>query len=79
MNRALLIMVLTAAPTAACSSREERAREAAEFRESRDALLTTDVVRSLQPTTVAGRLIYDPPVKLARDSVVGAGSSRPRP
>ena len=67
MNRVLLLLLLLVAT--ACSSREERARQAADFRQRRDSLLTTEVVRALQPHTAVGRLIYDRPVDLSRDSL----------
>lgn len=65
MSRVLLLVLIATA----CSSREERAQQAAEFRQARDSLLTTEVVRALQPHTSVGRLIYDLPTELARDSV----------
>lgn len=74
MTRVLALVVLAAA----CSSGKERARQAIEFRQSRDSLVRTGVVKSLQLSTAVGRLIYDPPASLARDSVTGTGRSRPR-
>lgn len=65
MIRVLLLLLIATA----CSSREERARQAVEFRQARDSLLTTEVVRALQPHTSVGRLIYDSPTGLARDSM----------
>lgn len=64
MNRALLVVLVIAA----CSSTEERARQASVLRQARDSLMTAEVVRALQPITVSGRLIYDPPVRLSLDS-----------
>ena len=65
MSRALLLLLVAAA----CTSSEERARQAAEFRRSRDSLLTTEVVKSMQPPGPAGRLIYDRPADLSYDSL----------
>lgn len=54
----------------ACSSREERARQAAEFRQARDSLLSAEVVKALQPSASVGRLIYERPADLSYDSLV---------
>ena len=61
----LLSLVLAAA----CSSPEERARQSAEFQQSRDSLLTTEVVRALQPPAAMDRLIYERPADLSYDSL----------
>jgi hypothetical protein len=54
----------------ACTGSEsERARQAAERREARDSLLTTEVVESLKTPTSAGRLIYERPADLSYDSL----------
>jgi len=59
---------------AACTPSEtERARH----RQARDSLLTTDVVKELSSPTSTGRLIYDPPVNLSRDSLRTPGQLRP--
>jgi uncharacterized lipoprotein len=63
-------MLLLIAVVAACSSREERTRQAAEFRQSRDSLLSAEVVKALQPPASVGRLIYDPPADLSYDSLL---------
>ena len=55
---------------AACSAREERARQAAELRQARDSLLSAEVVKSLQPPAPTGRLIYDRPADLSYDSLL---------
>jgi hypothetical protein len=65
MSRATLFLLLAVA----CSSREERTRQAAELRQSRDSLLTADVVKALQPPASAGRLIYERPADLSYDSL----------
>ena len=63
MKRLLLIVVAVAG----CTSKAERAREVAAFKQSRDSLLTTEVVKSLQtPATI----IYDPPTDLSYDSLL---------
>ena len=66
MNR-LFVFILVAA---ACSSSEESARQAAEFRQARDSLLSTEVVKSLQPPASVGRLIYERPADLSYDSLL---------
>ena len=66
MNR-LLVFILVAA---ACSSSEERARQAAQFRQGRDSLLSADVVKALQPPASVGRLIYERPADLSYDSLL---------
>ena len=63
-----LVLVILIAP--ACSSREERARQAAEFRQARDSLLSTEVVKALQPPASVGRLIYERPTDLSYDSLL---------
>jgi len=63
----LLLFILFAS---ACSSREERARQAAAFRQSRDSLLSAEVVKALQPPASVGRLIYERPADLSYDSLV---------
>jgi uncharacterized lipoprotein len=62
-------MLLLIAVVAACSSREERARQAAEFRQARDSLLSAEVVKALQPPASVGRLIYEPPADLSYDTL----------
>ena len=66
MNRVLVVALIALA----CSSREERARQAAEFRQSRDSLLSTEVVKSLQTPETVGRLIYELPADLSYDSLI---------
>ena len=66
MNRALVFILFVAA----CSSREERARQAAEFRQSRDSLLSAEVVKLLQPPASIDRIIYDRPADLSYDSLL---------
>jgi uncharacterized lipoprotein len=63
-------MLLLIAVVAACSSREERTRQAAEFRQSRDSLLSAEVVKALQPPASVSRIIYDPPADLSYDSLL---------
>lgn len=65
MNRALLLLVVAVA----CSSKEERARQAADFRQSRDALLSAEVVKAAQSSASVGRLIYERPADLSYDSL----------
>lgn len=65
MGRALLLIIIAAA----CSS-DERARQAAEFRQGRDSLLSADVVKALQPPASVGRLIYERPADLSYDSLL---------
>ena len=56
---ALLVIV-------ACSpSESERARH----RQARDSLLTAEVVKALITPTSTGRLIYEPPADLSKDSL----------
>jgi hypothetical protein len=66
MKRVLLLIAVAAA----CSSREERARQAAAFRHSRDSLLSAEVVKALQPPASTGRLIYERPADLSYDSLL---------
>jgi hypothetical protein len=66
VKRELLLIVVVAA----CSSREERTRQAAEFRQARDSLLSTEVVKALQPPATVGRLIYEMPADLSYDSLL---------
>jgi hypothetical protein len=66
VNRALLLI----ATAAACSSAEERSRQAAEFREARDAVKSAEVVKALQSPVSAGRLIYERPADLSYDSLL---------
>lgn len=63
-------MFLLIAVAAACSSREERARQAAEFRQARDSLLSAEVVKALQPPASGERLIYERPADLSYDSLL---------
>jgi uncharacterized lipoprotein len=63
-------MLLLIAVVAGCSSREERTRQAAEFRQARDSLLSAPVVKALHPPASAGRLIYEPPADLSYDSLL---------
>ena len=65
MKRALALLVALVA----CTSKSERVREATEFKQSRDSLLTTEVVTALQPPASVGRIIYDHPVDLSYDSL----------
>lgn len=65
MSRLLLFVLFSLA----CASGEERARQAAEFRQSRDSLLSAEVVKSLQQPATAGRLIYERPADLSYDSL----------
>lgn len=65
MNRLLLFFLIASA----CSSREERSRQAAEFRQARDSLLSAEVVRALKPPAAVGRLIYERPADLSYDSL----------
>ena len=53
----------------ACSSKDERARQAADFRMARDSLLSAEVVKSLQSPPSVGRLIYERPADLSYDSL----------
>ena len=64
MSRLLVLVVVVA-----CTSSEERSRQAAEVRQSRDSLLTTKVVQSLKTPTSTGRLIYERPTDLSSDSL----------
>jgi len=63
-------MLLVVAVVTACTSREERARQAAEFRQARDSLLSAEVVKALQPPASVGRLIYETPADLSYDSLL---------
>ena len=65
MSRVSVLLLILVA----CSSKEERARQAAEFKQAREALLSADVVTSLQPPAPVGRLIYEPPADLSYDSL----------
>lgn len=66
MTRRLFLVVFVVA----CSASEsERARQAAERREARDSVFTTDVVQALVSPTSAGRLIYERPIDLSYDSL----------
>ena len=53
----------------ACVSESDRTRQAAEHREARDSLLTTEVVQALTTPKSTGRLIYERPVDLSYDSL----------
>lgn len=64
MSRLLLLIVVIS-----CTPSEERARQAVEVRQSRDSLLTTEVVQSLKSPTSTGRLIYERPTDLSSDSL----------
>ena len=61
-----LLLVLFAL---ACSSKEQRARQAEDFRQVRDSLLSAEVVKSLQSPASVGRLIYERPTDLSYDSL----------
>jgi hypothetical protein len=61
-----LALVLAAA---ACTSESERVRQAAEHRQTRDSVLTTEVVQALKSPTSTGRLIYERPADLSFDSL----------
>jgi hypothetical protein len=63
-------ILLIAVALAACTSKAERAREVMVFRQSRDSLLSTDVVKALQPPAAVGRLIYERPADLSYDSLL---------
>ena len=65
MSRALLFIIVAAA----CSG-DARTRQAAEFRQGRDSLRSTDVVKALQPPATVGRLIYERPADLSYDSLL---------
>ena len=65
MKRSLLLVLFTLA----CSSKEERARQAADFSRARDSVLSAEVVTSLQTPTSVGRLIYERPADLSYDSL----------
>ena len=65
IRRVSLILVAVA-----CTSREsERTRQAAEWRQDRDSVLTSEVVQSLRSATSIGRLIYERPADLSYDSL----------
>ena len=66
MKSALLLIALATA----CSSRDEHARQAAEFKQARDSLLSAEVVKALQPPASVGRLIYERPADLSYDSML---------
>ena len=80
MSRALLFIVVVVA----CSS-DDRARQAAEFRQARDSLLSAEVVKALQPPASVGRLVYERPADLSYDSLLvkrpelARVSDRPKP
>ena len=57
---ALLVLVTACAPSES---------EVARHRQSRDSLLTAEVVKALVTPTSTGRLIYEPPVDLSYDSL----------
>lgn len=64
--RGLFVMVVAVA----CSARDsDRARQAAERKQARDSVLTTEVVEALQTPTSPGRLIYERPADLSYDSL----------
>ena len=63
------LRLLLALSALACSSGEERARQAADFRQARDSLLSADVVKSLQSPPSVGRLIYERAADLSYDSL----------
>ena len=65
MSRALMLALLALG----CSSKEERARQAADFRQARESLLSAEVVKSLLPPAAVGRLIYERPADLSYDSL----------
>lgn len=65
MKRSFVLLVALGA----CTSKSDHAREAVEFKQSRDSLLTTEVVRALQPAGSVGRVIYDHPAALSYDSL----------
>lgn len=52
---------------AACG---DRTREAAEARQSRDSVLSGEVIKALAAPYAPGRLIYDVPVVLSYDSLL---------
>ena len=66
MNRVLLLVLAAAA----CSSADERARQAAEFRAAREAIRSTEVVKALESPASTGRLIYERPADLSYDSLL---------
>lgn len=53
----------------ACTTGEDRSRQTAQLRQSRDSLLTKEVVQSLKSPTSTGRLIYEPSLDLSYDSL----------
>ena len=65
MSRLLVLLVVMA-----CATSEERSRQAAQLRQSRDSLLTTEVVQSSKSPTSTGRLIYERPTDLSYDSLL---------
>lgn len=65
MSRLLGLVLLALA----CTSGEERARQAARFEQGRDSLMSAEVVKSLQTPPTVGRLIYDTPADLSYDSL----------
>ena len=66
MIRRVSLIVVAVACTA---SESDRARQAAEWRQARDSVLTTEVVQSLRSATTIGRLIYERPADLSYDSL----------
>lgn len=62
--------LLLAVALVGCTSKAERVREIEAVRQSRDSLLTADVVKSLQPPAAIGRLIYERPADLSYDSLL---------
>lgn len=66
MKRMLLLITMAVA----CSSREDRDRQAVAFRQARDSLLSAEVVKALQPPAFVGRLIYERPPDLSYDSLL---------
>jgi hypothetical protein len=66
LKRAIVCILVATA----CSSREERARQAAEFRQARDSLRSAAVVTALMPPAASTRLIYERPADLSYDSLL---------
>jgi hypothetical protein len=66
MKQSLVVLLVAGA----CSSSEDRDRQAAEFRQARDSLLSAEVVKALQPPASVGRLIYERPPALSYDSLL---------
>ena len=65
MSRVAVLLLLALA----CTSKEERARQAAQHKQGRDSLMSAEIVKSLQPPAAVGRLIYDGPADLSYDSL----------